>query len=311
MFVFLDTFKGLCRLVAIVAVFVVLTCTFAASAFAAKADLITIAVLGGDELTGNMAEPAGLFVDEARKRLYVADTVNNRLISFDKDLTFIAALTHDNFKLPLSVGKLPSGKFFITDASDDTLKLIDVKDKLITPFNIKGLKAAVEKFMPGRFAMDDAGNLYIVDKLNKRIVVADKDGNYQRSITAKGKDFYGFNDVRVDGRGNVYAVDTVGASIYVFNDKGGLVTRFGGKAGEAGLVFPVSVAVNSKGLIYVADRYLSQIMVYNRFGALQFTLLSKGVIPGDIYHPSYIYIDKSDLIYIIDGARVQVFKEKR
>ncbi|VAV83153.1 hypothetical protein MNBD_DELTA01-294 [hydrothermal vent metagenome] len=311
MFVFLDSLKGLCRLVVIVAVFVAVSSAFVTPSFAAKAELITIAVLDGDELTGSMAEPAALFVDEAKKRLYVADTVNNRLISFDKDLVFIAALTHDNFKLPLSVGKLKSGEFFITDASDGALKLINIKDKLITTFNIKGLKAAAEEFMPGRFAMDDGGNLYIVDKLNKRIVVADKDGNYQRSITAKGKSVYGFNDVRVDAKGYVYAVDTVGATIYIFNEKGALVTRFGGKGGEAGLVFPVSVAINSKGLIYVAERYLSQIMVYNRFGALQFTLLSKGVTPGEIYHPSYIYIDKSDIIYTIDGARVQVFKEKR
>ncbi len=309
MFVFLKSFKIIYRTALVMAVFAAIAVLSVMPANAAKAELITIAVIGGDELTGNMSEPAAVFVDEAKKRLYVADTVNGRLISFDKDFIFIAALNHDNFKLPISVGKLKSGEFFITDASDSTLKLINIKDKLITAFNIKGLKAGVEKFMPGRFAMDGSGNLYIVDKLNKRIVVADKSGNYLRSIRAKGKGVYGFNDVRVDKKGYVYAVDTIGASIYIFNEKGDLVSRFGGK--DAGLVFPVSVAISSKGLIYVVERYLSQIMVYDRFGALQFTLLSKGVTSGSIYHPSYIYIDKSDLIYTIDGARVQVFKEKR
>ncbi len=309
MFAFLNLFKGLFRAALVLAVFSAIVVLSAVPANAAKAELITIAVLDGDELTGNMREPAAVFVDEDKKRLYVADTVNNRLISFDKEFIFLAALNHENFKLPVSVGKLKSGEFFITDASDSTLKLINIKDKLITAFNIKGLKEGREKFMPGRFAMDASGNLYIVDKLNKRIVVADKSGNYLRSIRAKGKQVYGFNDVRVDKKGFVYGVDTIGASIYIFNEKGALVTRFGGK--DAGLVFPVSVAVNSKGLIYVVERYLSQVMVYDRFGALQYTLLSKGVTPGEIYHPSYIYIDKSDLIYTIDGARVQVFKEKR
>ncbi len=309
MFAFLKSFKGLCRTALVFAVLSAIVALSAAPANAAKAELITIAVLGGDELTGNMSEPAAVFVDEAKKRLYVADTVNNRLISFDEDFTFLAALNHDNFKLPISVGKLKSGEFFITDASDSTLKLINIKDKLITAFNIKGLKAGAEEFMPGRFAMDEDGNLYIVDKLNKRIVVADKSGNYLRSIRVKGKQIYGFNDVRVDKRGYVYGVDTIGASIYIFNKKGALVTHFGGK--EAGLIFPVSVAVSSKGLIYVVERYLSQVMVYDRFGTLQYTLLSKGVTSGEIYHPSYIYIDQSDLIYTIDGARVQVFKEKR
>jgi len=309
MFAFLNSFKALWRAALVLAVFVAIVVLSAGPAIAAKAELITIAVIGGGELTGNMSEPAAVFVDEAKKRLYVTDTVNNRLISFDKDFMFIAALSHDNFKLPISVGKLKSGEFFITDASDSTLKLINIKDKLITAFKIKGLKGGTEKFMPGRFAMDSSGNLYIVDKLNKRIVVADKSGNYLRSIRAKGTGGYGFNDVRVDKKGYVYGVDTIGASIYIFNEKGALVTRFGGK--DAGLVFPVSVAVSSKGLIYVAERYLSQVMVYDRFGTLQFTLLSKGVTSGSIYHPSYIYIDNSDLIYTIDGARVQVFKEKK
>jgi sugar lactone lactonase YvrE len=168
---------------------------------------------------------------------------------------------------------------------------------------------AVEKFMPGRFTLDYSGNLYVIDRLNKRIVVVDKDGNFIKSITARGKGFYGFNDVRVDDRGYVYGVDTVGATVYIYSDKGKLVNSFGGAS--SGLVFPVSVAISSKGLIYVAERYLSQIMVFDASGTLQYTLLSKGVTSGEVYHPSYVYIDKSDRIYTVDGSRVQVFKEKR
>lgn len=309
MFGSVDLLKGFLRGASVVAFVAVFTAAALTPAFAAKAELDIIAVLGGDELTGNLSEPAAVFVDEEKKRLYVADTSNDRLISFDSDFVFLAALNHDDFKLPLSVVKLPSGEFFINDANDGTLKVINVKDKLITAFQVKGLPKAAEKFMPGRFATDDKGDLYVVDRLNKRIVVLGKDGNFLKSISAKGKGVYGFNDVRVDARGYVYAVDSVGASVHIFNDKGVHVKSFGGD--DSDLVFPVSVAVSSKGLIYVAERYLSQIMVFNISGALQYTLLSKGVVPGEVYHPSYIYIDKSDRLYIVDGSRVQVFKEKR
>lgn len=301
--------KGLYSLLVTAALAVVLTAALSTSALAAQAELITIAVLDGDELTGRLSEPAAVFVDEEKQRLYVADTVNNRLIAYDKDFVFLAALNHDDFKLPLSVGKLKSGEFFILDASDGQLKRINVKERVITVFQLTGVPKATEKFMPGRFALAESGNLYIVDKLNKRIVSVDNSGKFVKSFAVKGKGIYGFNDVRVDSRGYVYGVDTVGASIYIFNEKGKLVKSFGGKGSD--LVFPVSVAVSSKGLIYVAERYLSRIMVFDISGNLQYTLLSKGVTSGEVYHPAYVYIDRSDRIYTVDGSRVQVFKEKR
>ncbi|HHD11990.1 MAG TPA: hypothetical protein ENK42_06070 [Deltaproteobacteria bacterium] len=73
--------------------------------------------------------------------------------------------------------------------------------------------------------------------------------------------------------------------------------------------FPVSVAVDSRGYIYVLDRHSGRILVFNDKGVLQYLLLRKGVSPGELYNPGYIYIDGKNRIYTIDGNRVQIFLE--
>ncbi len=267
-----------------------------------------IAMIGKDEVMGTFNEPAALFYDESKQRLYVADTVNNRLVSFDQGFTFLASLVHENFALPMGIVKLSTGEFFITDGEKAKVIFIDVKNKIIEPLNIRNVPPAAERFLAGRIAIGGDEHLYVIDRLNKRILVVDRNGNFLRSITARGREFYGFNDVRVDDRGFVYAVDTLAAKVYVFNDKGRLVSKFGG---DGRLVFPVSVAVDSRGYVYVLDRHPGVIRIFDKTGRLQYDLLKKGYNPGELYNPSYIYIDAKDRIFTIDGNRVQVFKEKR
>ena len=44
-------------------------------------------------------------------------------------------------------------------------------------------------------------------------------------------------------------------------------------------------------------------------GALQYVLSDKGFKEGELYTPSYISISADGLIYVVDGGRVQVFRE--
>lgn len=45
--------------------------------------------------------------------------------------------------------------------------------------------------MPGRIAMDRDNKLYIIDKLNKRLLVVDQTGAFIREIAVKDKGFGG------------------------------------------------------------------------------------------------------------------------
>ena len=265
----------------------------------------TVAVITREEISGPIREPAALFFDEAKKRLYVSDSLNNRLVSYDENFQDLSELTDENFALPMGIAKTPSGEFLIVDGKKGELKLIDVQNMAVRPFIIINLPPGHERFIPGRFAMDSGGRLYVIDRLNKRIIVAEPDGTFIRAVSPDSEDrVMGLNDVRVDDRGYLYAVDTLARSVYVFDDKGSVVSRFG-----RGMDFPVSVAVTKKGLIYVLDRHAGKILVFDAEGREQYELSRKGMGFGELYNPSYIFIDGEGRIYAIDGARIQVFEE--
>jgi DNA-binding beta-propeller fold protein YncE len=271
-----------------------------------------VAVIAGDEMIGRLKNPSGLFFDETKKRLYVADSGNKRLISFDKDFKYITELQHEGMALPVSLVRNKDDNFIFVDASKLEVMLIEVKKENVLPFAIKGLPSAKEPVYPGRIAIDrEKGLLYVIDRLNKRIIVSDSSGAFVKAVTVEGGAFAGFSDLKVDERGFVYAVDAIGRTAYVFDPDGRLALKIGGRDSEVGFRFPVSIAVDQGGFIYVADLQKDQIFVFDRAGALQHTIGRPGVREGELNHPSYIYLDREGRIYIIDGDRVQVFVESK
>jgi sugar lactone lactonase YvrE len=270
-----------------------------------------IAVITGDEFMGKLNHPEAIFFDEAKKRLYIADTGNNRLVSLDSEFGYLSELSHENISLPTSIVKMTEGLFFVVDGENAEIKLIDLGKELVEHIELKGFSSKNAGFLPGRLALDGEGRLYVTDRISGNIVVADQRGSVLKEIKANGEGFFGFTDVRVDGEGRVYAVDTIGARVYVFGKDGERVSEFG-KRGEVtgGFRFPTSIAVDSRGLVHVLDRHAGKILVFSRSGALQFTIASPGPKEGQLDNPSYLFIDKQDRIYTIDGGRIQVFQRK-
>jgi len=82
----------------------------------------------------------------------------------------------------------------------------------------------------------------------------DDEGNYIEPV---------FADVTVDSNGIVSAVEQQGGKIYQYDQNGNMLCAFGGLGESVGTFSrPASIAVNSKGLIYVVDRLNSNIQVF-------------------------------------------------
>lgn len=277
-----------------------------------RAGVKTVAVINGDEVMGMLKQPSGLFFDEIKKRLYVADSGNNRLVSFDSEFKYLAELSNENIAIPVSLVRDKQGRFFILDRGKADIVFIDLEKKIVKSFPLTGVPIGKEQFLPGRIAIDKADRLYIIDKLNKRLLVVEQTGVFVREITVKDKSFWGFTDVRVNDKGEVYAIDTLGGVVYVFDDKGAVISKFGSREDKKGVFrFPVSLALDKNGLIYVADQHAGKIFVFDKKGNFQYTIAKPGVKTGELSSPSYIFIDKDGKLYIIDANRVQVFKEER
>ncbi|HWR72837.1 MAG TPA: hypothetical protein VN604_06685, partial [Nitrospirota bacterium] len=75
------------------------------------------------------------------------------------------------------------------------------------------------------------------------------------------------------------------------------------------LSFPVSLTIDRRGLIYVADRNAGKVAVLDREGKMQSTQLGPGWKDGLLRYPSQICVTDAGDVVIADreNNRVQVF----
>lgn len=282
------------------------------STFAAEMDFIES--LSGDKLTGKLNQPFSLFVSERKNRLYIADTANNRLISFDSELNFLAEFdAGGSLKHPTGLVKNSYGQFIVIEGNKNELMFIDIPKKIYRPFKVTGIPIKANPVFFGRLAIDKSDNLFLTDRGNGRILVLNSEGQYMKEIMFNDQPV-DFSDIRVDENGNIYSLSTLKGSVFIFNKKGDLISKFGKRGyGKEELLFPISIAVGSDGLIYVLDQHKGSVLVFQKDGKFQFSFSKKGWGAGELYLPSYIYADRDGKIYIADRGnnRVQVFKNSK
>ncbi|HLA48896.1 MAG TPA: NHL repeat-containing protein [Nitrospinota bacterium] len=277
-----------------------------------SADLNLIASLSGDKIMGKFNQPSAIFFDELKKRLYVADTGNNRLVSFDHEFNFISEFdAGGELKYPTSIVKNSKDQFFVVGGTArDELFLIDIPKKIFKQIEIKNITARENPFLPDNLAIDKDDNLYITDRGNGRILVVDSDGRFLKEIAVENK-FVDLTDVQIDTEGNIYSLSTLEGKVYIFNNKEGSVSSFGKRGSRANeFEFPVSIAISPNRFVYVLDKHKGNVLVFKKDGNFQFNMLKKGWGNGEIYEPSYIYIDRGNKIYIVDRGnnRIQIFQ---
>jgi DNA-binding beta-propeller fold protein YncE len=115
---------------------------------------------------------------------------------------------------------------------------------------------------PNGVAADSAGNVYVTDGNNGRLLVMGPDGSRVAQIgRGVGSGNLGLpRGVVIDGQDRVYVADATGQGVFVYGAHKPGEARldylgfFGGEGAQNGaFMFPVGVSVDARGRIYVAD----------------------------------------------------------
>lgn len=127
--------------------------------------------------------------------------------------------------------------------------------------------------------------------------------NYLYDLTGYGTDsrFDHPQDIFVDGEhGEVFVADSRGHRVKIFNTSGMLLFQFGS---SQKMRTPSSVAVDSRGFIYVVHGYRGgrHVSVYNYRGIFQRTLSFED-LPLDVslVQPNGVAVDGADRLYVLD-----------
>ncbi len=193
--------------------------------FSAAGDLIS--VFG----TGELKRPAGMAVDSALKRLYVADVKARKVAVYD--------LT--TFKFQNWIGKAAGEKVEPAD-----------QDKIL--------------LSPGNLAVDPDGLLYVVDTYLDRVVVFDTDGQFVRQIGSIGTgpgQFMRPRAVAIDRDGHVYVTDAMAGVFQILTSDGKPLMPVGGYGTVPGrFQVPAGIAIDGKNRVIVADQMNRRIQVF-------------------------------------------------
>ena len=123
---------------------------------------------------------------------------------------------------------------------------------------------------PREVAVDNSGNVYVVDRSNHRIQKFDASGNFVMGWGSEGTgpgQFFRPEHADIDSAGNTYVADKGNNRIQKFTSNGVFVTMWGTfGTGNGQFNNPQGVAVDGAGNVYVADTNNDRIQKFDSSG---------------------------------------------
>jgi DNA-binding beta-propeller fold protein YncE len=177
---------------------------------------------------GEYEQPAGLAIDNKRKRLYVVDTHQHQVFVLNKDtgekISTIGSRGKEDgqFNYPSYIQLDRKGNVYVVDTMNGRVQVFDPKGRFIRAWGRLG-------DAPGMFARP------------------------------KG--------IAIDTEGHIYVVDAAFNNIQMFNEEGDVLMAFGEYGvGRGQQVLPAGIAIDSEDRIYVVDQWNQRLNVYEFMG---------------------------------------------
>jgi DNA-binding beta-propeller fold protein YncE len=234
---------------------------------------------GGNELgvlqppaeTGTEHVPVYVAVHPTTGDVYVSDRPTGAIYVYSRDGNFLRefrpAEAIEGWQ-PLGLAFDAAGNVYVTDvAAPQRILEFDPTDKLVQTFG-----AGEDLNFPNGVAVDTEGLVYVTDSNNGRLLVFGADGALVSKIgRGAGAGNLGLpRGIAIDDQGRVFIVDSSGQGVLVYSslvagaEQPEHLGFFGGHGIDNGqFAFPMGIAVDTHGRVYVADTANGRIQVWS------------------------------------------------
>jgi sugar lactone lactonase YvrE len=261
-----------------------------------------------DDKGGSIKHPEGVACNE-RSLFIVADTGNGRLLRFtfrDGTLGDRAEIKVPQLSIPLRVQINSKGEIYALDGKRRRIIRLSPEGEFKSYIEPRGLPSP-GSWIPRGLTIDKKDNIYILDVFSGRVLVLNPEGRYQKQVTFP-EDYGFFSDLSVDLKGTIFLIDSTRAMVF-HATKGSDSFSPLTKSLKEYMSFPTSLAVDSRGKIYIVDQNGSGVVILGQDGSFQGRRLSMGWKEGLLYYPSQLCINEKGEIFIADrnNNRIQIF----
>jgi DNA-binding beta-propeller fold protein YncE len=222
--------------------------------------------------TGTDHVPVYVAIDPLTTEVYVSDRPTGTIHIFDKDGTWLRQYSPAEPLVgwqPLGLAFDEAGNLYVTELRGPGQRVL-VFDR--AGERIREIGISDELNFPNGVAVDQAGNVWVSDSNNGRMLVYDQAGDIVSRVgrgTADSK--LGLpRGVAIDNQGRTFVVDSTGSSVLVYRPakEGESVPEHVGTFGEVGVddgqfEFPIGAAVDDRGRVYIADTANGRVQVWS------------------------------------------------
>ena len=276
---------------------------------------------------GEFSGPRGIAIDGS-DNVYVVDTGNNRIQRFDSDGKFIGKWgtygeSNGDFNSPTGIAISNDGNVYVADTWNYRIQKFNNEGVFLAKWGKQGSEdgsfSIVENWIYQGVAVDNTGNVYVVDNGNYRVQKFTPEGAFVSKWGGFGEENGEFNcpdRIVIDDANNIFVLDhnnyTGSNCIQKFNPDGSFISSLEiGGVGDRRCTFCNGMAVNGKN-IYVSDDYSGRIQKISDDGTLIFKWGTDGSGDGEFFKPAGIAMDSSGNVYVADSLnhRIQKFSSE-
>lgn len=175
----------------------------------------------------SLLRPTGIARDPARGRIYVADTRSHDIKVFDDDGHLLATWGRrgeqpGEFNYPTHL-VVSNGRLVVCDALNARVQVLDADGRPVLTIGERG-RYVGNLVRPKGVAVDDEGNIYVIESMYDTLLVYDRQGRLLMSLGGTGSEpgrFYLPAGVWVDSRNRVFVADMFNGRVPVFQFLGG------------------------------------------------------------------------------------------
>ena len=221
-----------------------------------------------DKSKDPMIAPQGVAVDE-KDNIYVTDSESGKVFVFDsqgKTRKVFGSLKHGEgyFKRPTGIAiDRETRRVYVTDTLANRVYILNDDGKVLRSFGRRG--GEKDEFNYPTEVQVRNGVVVVVDAMNFRIQLFDRDGNFEGQIGTIGDPTGGIyrpKGIGIDSEDHIYVVDSEWGLVQVFDRKGRLLYRFGNGTNFGQFLLPAGLCIDRNDRVYLVDSYNRRVQVF-------------------------------------------------